>query len=119
MEAEERGRLQDDRGPHQPARAHEQRANAGDHALAKPELRRTRPGAIEDQQLLLEEQRFGHDGTHPARTGEPSDGRHEVKNQDAQIAHRTIVNNRAKSLKCYRITDSPSTDEDTELFTRS
>jgi hypothetical protein len=91
MEAEERGRLQDNRGPHQSARAHEQRADAGDHALAKPEARRARPGAIEDQQLLLEEQRFGHDGTHPARTGEPGDGRHEVKNQDAQIAHRTIV----------------------------
>src|SRR5262249_17852445 len=96
-----------------PARAHEQRADAGDHAIAKPEARRTRPGVIEDQQLLLEEQRFGHDATHPARTSEPGDGRHEMKNQDAQIAHRTIVNNRAKSPKCYRIADSPSTGSPT------
>ena len=30
---------------------------------------------IEDQQLMLDEHRFGHDGTGAARTGEPGDCR--------------------------------------------
>ena len=88
MEAEERGRLQDDRGPHQSARAHEHRADADDHAITNPKARRTRSGAIEDQQLLLEQQRFGHNRTYPACTSEPGDGRRQMKNQDGQIAHR-------------------------------
>ena len=70
MEAKERGGFQDDGDTDQPARPHEQRTEAGDHAIPEPEGWRTLPGAIEDQQLLLDEQRFGHDGTHPAWTGE-------------------------------------------------
>ena len=86
--------------PHQPARPHKQRADAGDDAIANPEPGRTRPGAIEDQQLLLETQRFGHHGMYPACTVEPDDGRHEMKKQDGQIAHGAIVINRAKSPRC-------------------
>ena len=55
MEAQERGGLQDDRDTNQPGRAHKQRTDAGDQAIAEPESWRTPPGAIEDQQLLLDE----------------------------------------------------------------
>jgi hypothetical protein len=75
-------------------------ADARDDTIVNPETGRTRPGAIEDQQLLLEKQRFGHDAGYAACTGEAGDGRHEVKNEDGQIAHRTSVNNVAKSPKC-------------------
>ena len=82
MEAQEGGGLQDDRDTDQPARAHEQRTEAGDHAIAEQEARRTLLGAIEDQQLLLDEYGFGHDGTHAAGPGEPSDGRQHMQKKD-------------------------------------
>jgi hypothetical protein len=55
--------------------AHEQRTHSADHAISETEAWRTLPGAIENQQLLLDEHGFGHDGTHAAGTGEPGDGR--------------------------------------------
>ena len=66
----------------QSARAHEQRTDAGDHAITKPEPWRTFPGAIEDQQLMSDEHRFGHDGAHTAGPGEPSDGRQHMQKKD-------------------------------------
>jgi hypothetical protein len=57
---------------------HEQRTDAGDHAIMEPKAWRTLLGAIENQQLLLEEQRFGHHGPHAAGPSEPSDGRQHI-----------------------------------------
>ena len=91
MEAQERGGFQDDRDTDQPARAHEQRTHAGDHAISEAEVGGTSPGAIEDQQLLLDEHGLGHDGTRAARPGEPGEGRQQMQKQDGQVAHGTIV----------------------------
>ena len=55
MKAQDRGGFQDDRDPGQPTGAHEQRTKAGDPAIAETEAWRTLPGAIENQQLLLDE----------------------------------------------------------------
>jgi hypothetical protein len=49
------------------------------------------PGAIEDQQLLLDEHGLGRDGTRAARPVEPDDGRQEVQKKDGQVAHGTVV----------------------------
>lgn len=38
MEAQERGGFQDDRGTNQPARPHEERTQAGDHAIGEAEI---------------------------------------------------------------------------------
>jgi hypothetical protein len=91
MEAQERGGFQDDGGTDQPARAHEQRAHGGDHPISEAEVGGSSPGAIENQQLLLDEYGFGHHGPHAARTGEPGDRRQEVENQGSQVAHCPIV----------------------------
>src|SRR5712692_6185325 len=91
MEAQERGGFQADGGTDQPARAYEQRTHAGDHPISQTEVWGTSPGAIENQQLLLDEYGLGHYGTRPTRTGEPGDSRQEVDNEDSQVAHRTIV----------------------------
>jgi hypothetical protein len=40
-----------------------------------------------DQQLVLDEHRFGHDGTGAARTGDPSDCRNQMQKKDGEIAH--------------------------------
>ena len=82
MEAQERGGFQDDGGTDQPARAHQDRTYAGDHTVSEAEIGGTSPGAIENQQLLLEEDGLGHHGPHAARTGEPGDPRQHMEKQD-------------------------------------
>ena len=49
------------------------------------------PGAINNQQLLLDEQGFGDHGTRASRTGQSGDRRQQMQKQDSQIAHRTIL----------------------------
>ena len=68
--------------------------------LSEAEVGGTSPGAIENQQLLLDEYGLGHHGTRPARTGEPGDSRQKVENQGNQVAHVHNRNKRAKSRKC-------------------
>jgi hypothetical protein len=71
MDPQERCGFQDDGDTDQPPLAHEQRTRAGDHPISEAEVRRTSPGAIEDQELLLDEYGLSHDGTRAARPGEP------------------------------------------------
>ena len=47
--------------------------------------------SIRSSCCALDQNGLGHHRTCPARTGEPGDGRQEVKNQDGQVAHGTIV----------------------------
>ena len=60
--AQERGGFQDDGGTDQPARANEQGAHVGDEAVSEAEVGGTFPGAIENQQLVLDEDGLGHHG---------------------------------------------------------
>src|SRR5262249_47445626 len=92
-----------------PARAHEQRTEAGDHAITETEARRTRPGAIEDQQLVFDQDRFGHHGADATRPCEPRDGRHQMKKKHSQITHVTIVARSRNPQKRAKISDSPCT----------
>jgi len=87
MEAQERGGFQNDRGTDQSARAHEERTHAGDHAINEEEMGCTAPGTIEDEQLLLDEHRFGDHGTRTAGTGESGNRRQQMEKQDGQVAH--------------------------------
>ena len=77
-----------------------------DRVLAKVS---TSPGAIENQQLLLDEYGLGHHGTRPARTCEPGKGRQEVENQDGQVAHGIMLTSQRNRKKCEQIGDSPCT----------
>ena len=43
------------------------------------------------QGMVLDEHRFGHDGTGAARTRDPGDGRNQMQKKDGEIAHRTIL----------------------------
>ena len=97
MEAQERGGFQDDGGTDQPARAHEQRAHAGDEAFSEAEVGGPFPRAIEDQQLLLDENGLGHHGSGAAGAGERGDRRQQIEKQDGQIAHGPHRNKLAKS----------------------
>src|ERR1700694_5401231 len=52
--------------------------HAGDHPISETEVGGTPPGAIEHQQLLLDEDGLGHHCPRPARTGEPGECRQKM-----------------------------------------
>jgi hypothetical protein len=91
MRVQQSGWFEDDRGTDQPARAHEDRTQAGDHAIGGTEIGRPFSRPIEDQQLVLDEHGFGHHGAGAAGTGEPGDGCQQVQKKKCQIAHCTIL----------------------------
>ena len=67
---------------------HDERTQAGDHAIRRTEIGRPFSRTIQDQELLLDEHGFGHDRTDATGTGEPGDGRQQMENEDSEIAHR-------------------------------
>ena len=75
MKAQQRCGFEDDRGTNPPARAHDERTQAGDHAISEAEIGTPLPGTIEDQQLVLDEYGFGDDGTRAAWTGQSGNRR--------------------------------------------
>jgi len=52
---------------------------------------RSFPRTIEDEQLVLDEHGFGDHGTGAAGTGESGDCRHQVDEEDGQVAHGASV----------------------------
>jgi hypothetical protein len=60
---------------------------AGDEAIRRPEVRRTVPGPIEDEQLVLDEHGFGDHGPRIAGAGESSHRRQQMEEQDRQVTH--------------------------------
>ena len=88
MQAQQRGRLEDNRGTDQPARADEDRTQTGDHAIRGTEIGRPFSRTIEDQQLLLDEHGFSHDGPNALGRGEPNDGHQHMQQKDGQLTHR-------------------------------
>ena len=75
MQAQQRGRFEDNRGTDQPARADEDRTQTGDHAIGRTEIGRPFSRTVEDQQLVLDEHRLGHHRAGTAGTSESGNGR--------------------------------------------
>src|SRR5712691_2006665 len=88
---------------------HEEHTHAGDHSIGGAEVGRTFPGAIEDEQLLLDEHGFSRDSTHAAGTGESGDGRQQMEKQDAQIAHGTTLTSSRNPRNVEQSINSPWT----------
>jgi hypothetical protein len=107
METQERRRLHEDRGTEHPSWSYEQRAQSSDDAITEPEAWRTRPGAVEDQQPLLEEERLCHDGAHADGSGQPRDGREHMHKKGGQITHAPNPSKIAKPPKNVREWDFP------------
>ena len=91
MEAQQRGGSQDDRRTDQPPRADEEPTPSGDDPIRQAKIGCTFSGTIEDQQLLLDEHRFGHHGTRAAGTGEADDRCQQMQKKDGEIAHTIIL----------------------------
>ena len=128
MHAHQRRRCEDDRRTDQPARAHQERAQAGQTAIRGMEIRGSFSRTIGDQPLVLDEHGFGHHGTGADGTGEPGGCRQQMQKQDGQVAHRQISqdhdtgeeSSRILKFAMHRDEAKPSkyTAEDSQTFVR-
>src|SRR5215467_3611096 len=66
------------------------------------------PGAIQDQDLAVEEKRLRNEGTDPARTEQASQDGDEMDENNAKIAHQRSVAGRRILRNLWRNNDSPA-----------
>jgi hypothetical protein len=88
----------------QPVRAHEQRGRAEDEAIDGSEIGRPLPGAIIDEQLVLEQQGLGGDGADATGAKELRECDDQVDDEDEEVAHgaNRIMAARARKTAPYR-----------------
>jgi hypothetical protein len=87
-------------------RAHKQRGQAEEEAIGRSEIGRPLPGAIADEQLVLEQQGLGGDGADAAGAQEPREGDQQVDGKDEDFSHRanrTITAGTRKTARRVRI----------------
>jgi hypothetical protein len=87
-------------------RAHEQRGEAEEEAIGRSEIGRPLPGAIADEQLVLEQQRLRGDGADAAGAKELRKGDQQVDGKDedcSRRANRTITASACKAARRARI----------------
>jgi len=84
-------RLQHDRRTDKPGRPHKQSTPTGHEAIREAKLGSAMARAIEDQQLMFDENGLGNYGTDSARTRQSGDGGEEMDEKDQEIAHCRIV----------------------------
>jgi len=84
-------RLQHDRRTDKPGRPHKQSTPTGHEAIREAKLGSAMARAIEDQQLMFDENGLGNYGTYAARTRQSGDGGEEMDEKDQEIAHCRIV----------------------------
>ena len=91
MESQNRRWSQDDRRAEHAGRAHKERTHPGQDPIRCAEVRRPLTRAIENQQLLLDQKRFGDDRPQTAGAQQPRKGGDQMNEQDEQVAHRHIL----------------------------
>src|SRR6516164_9111362 len=72
-------------------------------------IRRSVPGAMHDQELVLEEERLRNYGTGAARSEQAGQGSDEVDEKNDQIAHHRIVAGQGILRNLVRNNNSPAT----------
>jgi hypothetical protein len=77
--------------------------------VRRGQIRRSLPGAIQDQELMLEQKRLGNDGTGTARSEQASQGSDEMDEKDDPIAHHRILAGREIPMNYGRNNNSPAT----------
>ena len=90
MKIQERRRLERDRQTTMPLRPNPKRAESSNQAIQDPEIRRTPPRAIEDQQLVFGQNRFRDDGSHTAWLKYAHDRSHDMDKEENQITHTRL-----------------------------
>jgi hypothetical protein len=84
-------RFQSDGRTDQTGGPQEQGAPTGDDAIREAEVGSALAGAIEDQQLMFEEDGLGKYGTDAARTRQSGEGGDEMDEKDQEITHFCMI----------------------------
>ena len=63
----------------------------GEDPIRRAEIRRPVPRAIQNEQVLLDQDRFSHDRPQAAGAHQPGQGGDQVHQQDDRVAHRNIL----------------------------
>ena len=84
-------RRQNDGRTEQPGRPHKESAPSGDDAIRKAEIRSALARAMEDQQLMFNQDGLGNYGTDAARPRHSGDSRDEMYEKEHEIAHFRMV----------------------------
>jgi len=88
--------------PRQPVRAHEQRREAENEAIDGGEIGRPLPGAIADEQLVLQQQGLRGDGADATGAKELRKGDQQVDGKDDDFSHRANRTTAAGARKTAR-----------------
>ena len=72
--------------------------------MRRRSIRRPVSRAIENEQLLLDQKRLGHDRPQAAGNHQPSQGGDQVDEQDEQVAYRNILATTLKITKLDTLT---------------
>src|SRR4030095_10644274 len=87
VEMQQSGRLQNDGGTNDTCRAQEQGAQAGDDPIRGTQVKRTLAPAIEDEQLMPDQQGFGANGTESTGPRQSGQGDDQMNEYDSEVAH--------------------------------
>ena len=104
--------VHDCRGPEydcradQPGRADQRGQQASDDAIGRPQGRRPSLRTTDYQKLMLDEQRFGDDGTRSARLEQPNQSPEQVNYEAAGNAHVWQATNLAARCKSLNLAAS-------------
>ena len=79
--------LQDDRGSDEPTWLNQKGTDASEKPVNGAKVWRSASRPINDQQLVLEQYRLGHDRAQTSMPSEPYDSRNEMKKEEDHIAH--------------------------------
>jgi hypothetical protein len=96
VKVQEGRRLYHDGRTDPPGRPYKQSAPAGDEPIREAEVGSAVAGAIEDQQLMFDEEGLGKYGTDAARTRQSGEGGDEMDEKDHEIAHFRILATKPK-----------------------
>ncbi len=91
MQPHDRGRPEHDDRAQQAGRAYEFRADACNHSVDGSKSRSALARAIENRELVPEQERLGDKGTSPATSKESGDRGDEMDEKDGQVAPLAIV----------------------------
>ena len=83
-------------------RAHKQRGQAEEEAIGRSEIGRPLPGAIADEQLVLEQQGLGGDGADAAGAKELRQCDQQLVGKDEDLSHRANRTTAAGARKTAR-----------------
>jgi hypothetical protein len=81
------GRLHNDGGMNETCRAHEQGTQAGDDPIRGTQVGRALAPAIEDEQLMPDQNGLGDNGTESTRPRQSGQGNDQMNEYDSEVAH--------------------------------